>query len=184
MTNTISPVVPHDILLLMEKEYSDMCSKVIAEICTHYGLPLDEVQKMLQKKMGMTFEIDETKNNYKYVQRTPKKSDLVSCDRCIANLFDFQTKTPRRCIQARKTCDELPGLYIFCSVHNRMFITDRLAYGVADECKEEYSSETASLQTVKKPNQAISVSKKSVAKQEHDASKPALLKKQIIKKIK
>jgi len=168
----------------MEKEYSDMCTKVITEICMHYDIPLQDVQQMLHKKLGMTFKIDESKNNYKYVQRKPKKPELDTCTRCIANLYDFQKRTPRRCIYARKTCEELPGLKIFCSVHNRMFITDRLAYGVDDQCKDEYIKETATLQIVKKPNEAISIRKQVTETTQTSSSPPVLLKKQIVKKVK
>lgn len=151
-------IIPGDILRIMEKEYSDMCHPIIEAICDEYDLPITDVKRMLINKMGMTFEIDEQQNNYRMVKRKPKKTVSDTCTRCIANLYDFQVRAPRRCIQKRD------GESVFCAVHKRMFKDDRLAYGIAEGHEQEYQTELNKSELKPEPNPR--------------------LKKQIIKKIK
>lgn len=182
-----SAIVPHDLLRIMENEYSDMCLGVIEIICNHYQLDITQVKNVINKKTGMTFVIDETKNNYKLVRRKPSKPSLDSACRCIANLFDFQTRTARRCVHARKKEDDLE-FNLFCSVHNRMFRTDRLAYGIDKSCQEEYDAAigrmSKPIHEVKTKDAFISLRKKENSDASRGEKPPVLLKKQVIKKLK
>lgn len=131
-------IVAHDMLLLMENEYSNMLCTVIEEICSTYSLDISEVKSMLGKKMSITFDINDNVNNYRLVQRKGSicQNKLKDEERCIANLYDFSLKAPRRCSRARSSEECL-----FCSVHLRMHISGRLKlYGVAKEYAEEYQN--------------------------------------------
>ena len=137
-------IIPADILTIMEKEYSDMCLHIIQEVCVLYNLDITDVKKKLGTKLSLAFEIDETKNNYRYVKRAPPKrrelvDDTKAADNiCIANMFDFSLKTSRRCTRNRDI--KADPKCLLCSVHLRMHYGNRLAYGVASEYQKEYNA--------------------------------------------
>lgn len=128
-----------------------MCGEIIDEICRSYKLPVNEVKTMLASKMGLTFEINEHETNYKFVKRKPKKTRVDNAMRCIANLWDFENKCPRRCTNARYHKKQDEPLSVFCPVHQRMSFMGRLAYGIADGFEEELEREMQQREQSLKP---------------------------------
>lgn len=165
-------IVPHDILKLMEKEYSDMCMIVIAEICDQYSLCIHDVKKTLRKKLGMTFEIDLEKNNYRYVKRKPDTCTIENEKRCAAVMYDQVYCVHRRC-RREQYFDKSKGEYIsiFCSTHQRMARDGRLdLYGVAEGYETQWKKEEAEL---KAKGDAVP-----------HLAPPKKLKKQVVRKVK
>jgi hypothetical protein len=162
-------IVPADILSIMEKEYSDMCLNIIQEVCALYQLDIEDVKNKLRTKLSMTFDINDTKNNYRYVKRAPpkkvqqmsKESDTrgTSDTQCIANLYDFSLKTSRRCTNKRDTTTRTSCL--FCSTHLRMHYGGRLAYGVEPSYEKEYKEFCALPQPIKDDIKQVAVKKQS-----------------------
>lgn len=126
-------VLPEFILKSIEHEITKSCMDVVSFLCREYNLPCDDVWKKLMKHMCIDMKLD-SNETYRIVKRKPRKVMENTDTLCIANIFDFDEKCPRRCTN-EKIKDKESGKYtcVFCTKHLRMSKVDRLSWGLADE---------------------------------------------------